>query len=86
MMRRLLAALVVGIALCSPAAAQSDADVLTLYRNSVVDGTMRIHVATFDSSDGRDYNAENCDLAANLFQRQEGISVRFWCEPGHFRR
>ena len=71
--------------LAAPAWAQSDSAVYTLYRNSVLDASMRLHVATFDSRDGRDYNAENCNLAANLFQRQDGVQTRFWCEPGRYR-
>jgi hypothetical protein len=58
----------------------------TLYRNSADDRAMRIHVATFDSTDGEKYNAENCDLAASLFGGQAGIKVRFWCERGAFKK
>lgn len=68
------------------ALAQSDGDVFTLYRNSVLDPSMRIHVATFDTADGKDYNAENCNLAADLFQKQDGVETRFWCEPGRFHQ
>ena len=76
---------ILAIAIASPAWAQSDAEVLTLYRNSVTDATMRIHVATFDSADGKDYNAENCAITAELFASQSGVSVRYWCEPGRYR-
>lgn len=79
-------AVIFAIATASPALAQSDAEVLTLYRNSALDATMRIHVATFDSVDGKDYNAENCAVAAGLFGGQDGVSVRYWCEPGRYRR
>jgi hypothetical protein len=78
--------LILAIAAASPALAESDAEILTLYRNSAVDATMRIHVATFDSSDGKDYNAENCAIAADLFGGQDGVSVRYWCEPGRYRK
>ena len=61
-----------------PAAAQDDTEVYTLYRNSVTDVTMRIHVASFDSADGKQYNYENCIGAADLFQGQDGLQVRFW--------
>lgn len=60
-------------------------DVYTLYRSSLVDPKLRVHVATFDTSGGRDYNAENCLLAARLFVRQPGAKTVFWCEPGRFR-
>lgn len=58
----------------------------TLYRDSVLSPAMRIHVATFDASDGEGYNKENCQLAAQLFQNQPGISTKFWCEKGDFRK
>jgi hypothetical protein len=72
--------------LAAPASAQSDSDIYTLYRNSALDASMRIHAATFDSIDGSRYNAENCNLAADLFQRQEGVKTRFWCEKGRFHK
>lgn len=64
----------------------ADSDVFTLYRNSVVDVNMRIHVASFDSSDGEAYNRENCDLARTLFQAQPSVQTKFWCEKGRFRK
>ena len=57
----------------------------SLYRNSVMDETARIHVGTFDSSDGDKYNQSNCDIAAKLFQQQVGVKTKFWCEKGKFR-
>ena len=62
------------------------ATVYTLYRNSVLDANMRIHVATFDADSGDAYNRDNCDLARSLFQAQPGARTRFWCEVGGFRR
>lgn len=61
----------------------------TLYRNSAlpVNGAaFRIHVATFDAYEGKaeGYNRENCDIARNLFQEQLGVTVRYWCEKGHY--
>ena len=62
-------------------------DVFTLYRNSAVDKNMRVHVASFDVANGGDgYNDENCRIAAGLFQAQEGVTVRYWCEKGRFRK
>lgn len=58
----------------------------TLYRNSVVDPAMRIHVATFDAAEKEAYNIDNCDTAKGLFQRQSGVSVRFWCEKGRYKK
>lgn len=79
-MRVVLAAILAMTA--TMAAAQSNDEVYTLYRDSVLDPSMRIHVATFDSTDGKDYNAENCNVAADLFEHQDGVQTRFWCEPG----
>jgi hypothetical protein len=67
-------------------AACSDADVNTLYRNSVTDPSMRIHVATFDATDGEKYNNGNCEQARELFQAQPGVKTRFWCEKGKYRK
>jgi hypothetical protein len=64
----------------------SDAAVYTLYRNSVAMEGARLHVATFDATDGEEYNSENCQAARDLFQRQPGVRTRFWCEKGKFRR
>lgn len=64
----------------------ADTGTFTLYRNSVLDPSMRLHVATFDAADGRAYNAENCNTAADLFSRQPGVRTRFWCEAGRFKK
>lgn len=64
----------------------SDKSFYTLYRNSVLDEGMRLHVATFDSADGEPYNRENCSVVTQLMQSQEGVKTRFWCEKGRFRR
>ena len=62
-----------------------DGATYTLYRNSIVEPNMRIHVASFDTGEGESYNAENCQVAADLFQRQDGVQTRFWCEKGRYR-
>jgi hypothetical protein len=64
----------------------SQADTYTLYRNSVTDENMRIHVASFNSSDGENYNQGNCKIAQELFQKQDGVKTKFWCEKGAFRK
>jgi hypothetical protein len=61
-------------------------DTYTLYRNSVTDENMRIHVASFNSSGGENYNQGNCKIAQELFQKQEGVKTKFWCEKGVFRK
>lgn len=58
----------------------------TLYRNSVGDANARYHVASFDAADGAKYNIDNCNIAADLFVKQPGVEVRFWCEQGSFRK
>jgi hypothetical protein len=61
------------------------ADVFTLYRNSVLDANMRIHIATFDTYEsGPSYNKENCETTRPLFQRQPGVTVKYWCEKGRY--
>jgi hypothetical protein len=64
----------------------NQSDTYTLYRNSVLDETMRLHVATFDSKDGEKYNQGNCYIAKELFQKQDGVTTKFWCEKGKFRK
>ena len=87
-MKRQLILLALVIALTSILAGCSvNSGIFTLYRNSVIDRSMRIHVATFDAADGGEkYNSENCDLAANLFASQAGVKTRFWCEKGIYRK
>lgn len=60
--------------------------VYTLYRNSVTDENMRIHVATFDADEYEDYNKGNCGSAQELFQHQPGVKVKYWCEKGYFKK
>jgi hypothetical protein len=73
------------LALSGTAAAAPVGDTYTLYRNSVLDAKMRLHIATFDATDGASYNRENCDQARELFQGQAGVKTKFWCEPGRFQ-
>jgi len=69
----------------------SEASVATLYRDSTVLQSARIHIATFDAdlstSGGSsfEYNWENCKIAAELFQSQDGVKVEYWCEKGFFK-
>lgn len=59
-------------------------DTYTLYRNGITDPAQRLHVATFDSEEGKDYNEKNCALAQQLFQAQPGVKTKFWCERGRY--
>jgi hypothetical protein len=79
---QLTLALLLGAAGCT----DDDSGSYTLYRDSVTGPGMRLHIATFDSKDGEDYNRENCRIATTLFQEQPGVRVKYWCEKGRFRR
>lgn len=65
----------------------ADDRTFTLYRASALDPNMRIHVASFDASaEKEEYNRENCDTAAGLFRAQPGVTVKYWCEKGRYRK
>ena len=83
---RQLFLVVVASSLVGCSGAVSDANSFTLYRSSVTDKAMRIHVASFDSEAGEAYNQENCRQAELLFQSQPGVETKFWCEKGRFRK
>lgn len=83
--RYLPAAAAAFLALSAGAAPAPTGETFTLYRNSVLDAKMRLHVASFDAADGAAYNRENCDQARELFQAQAGVKTKFWCEPGRFQ-
>lgn len=75
-----------GLIISALVGCESSENFYSLYRNSVLDSSLRIHVATFDASDGLKYNMENCQTAADLFQKQPGVNTKFWCEKGNFRK
>jgi hypothetical protein len=62
----------------------------TLYRSSPVPtddlSLRRVHVATFDAYENQSYNQENCEIAAGLFKSQPGVTVKYWCEKGQFKK
>lgn len=58
----------------------------TLYRTQVRNENARTHVATFDAKDGEAYNMGNCQIAEELFQKQSGVTVKYWCEKGTFKK
>ena len=64
----------------------SDSNTYTLYRSSATGVFMRVHVATFDAKEQEDYNKANCEVAQELFQNQPGVTVKFWCEKGGYRK
>lgn len=67
----------------------------TLYRNSPLDPSLRVHWATFDAADkgtgAGDYNQANCSMAAELLNANVAKlnagqhPARFWCEKGRFK-
>lgn len=63
-------------------------DVFTLYRSSALRNgqAWRLHVATFDAKDGKEYNQGNCEIARELFQNQPNVTVHYWCEKGYFKK
>lgn len=78
---RICVALVLGLSI----AGCGDGNPYTLYRASPLDANMRLHIATFDAADGENYNSENCRIASELFGKQPGVTVRYWCEKGRYR-
>jgi hypothetical protein len=77
----LLTAGLSGTSLHASDGTQTGKVVFSLYRSSLVDSGMKVHVATFDAGEGKDYNFENCWLAAQLFSGQENVRIAYWCEP-----
>jgi len=61
-------------------------DTYTLYRTQVRNENARTHVATFDSKDGEAYNMGNCQIAQELFQKQPGVTVKYWCEKDKYKK
>lgn len=58
----------------------------TLYRNSVLDQSMRLHVSTFNVDDHETYNASACSETADLYNGSPyGVSQKYWCEKGKFK-
>ena len=65
-----------------------DDSVFTLYRNNNDNPFIRIHLATFDSSNGEQFNLWYCQKAVQYFQeaaKSRGSNERIWCEKGYFR-
>ena len=62
----------------------------TLYRDSPIDKTMRIHVATFDSKAGGDMNPDYsrvaCEETASMWQSNDSLRRNWWCEQGQYRK
>lgn len=76
----------IAISACSDSSGSKDDRTYVLYRNSVTDDGMRLHVASFDALEGEAYNRGNCEQAQELFTQQPGGRVKFWCEKGRFKK
>lgn len=79
---RLLNNLLLGCVVCCAGPSLAETSVFTLYRGSLVPDSRGVHVATFDAEQSGNYNFDNCQIAAELFQGQTGVTVRYWCEQG----
>lgn len=65
---------------------KDESNVYTLYRSSIVDTDLRVHIASFNTDEKESYNKENCFLAASLFQDQPFVETKFWCEKGKYEK
>jgi hypothetical protein len=61
-------------------------NIYTLYQATFMNPNMRKHVATFDATDGRDYNSQNCHSTQYLYQQKAGADAKYWCEFGTYRK
>jgi hypothetical protein len=53
----------------------------------VVNDSLRVHVATFDTDAGEIYNRNVCNEAAVLFHGTSGpVKLNYWCEKGQYRK
>lgn len=82
----LVAVLTLVGAIAAAASTGRDGRTYTLYRDSPIGRDMRLHIATFDANESEDYNRENCVLGGQLFQAQPGVTARYWCEKGRFKK
>ena len=63
--------------------------VYTLYRSGALVNTVRIHVATFETT-GEDeaWNMKNCEQVARILneaQKKEQYQTKLWCEKGRYK-
>jgi len=86
------------VASCALWESDKNAAPYTLYRNSQIEGAVRIHWATFDARESdQAYNLNNCAMASRLlnanlaaFAKANGevpeSGLGFWCEPGKYSK
>ena len=88
-MRRCIGfAILVSLSACG---GSGSANEITLYRNSSLDRTIRVHFATFDGDSAAEPNRKNCEMAARLLNANinslangTATGVGFWCEDGRY--
>ena len=80
---------ILGLTLVITVSCSGSGDVYTFYRNSLLDPSKRIHVATFDSKAGMpsnpDYNRLSCEETAMLYNKNDPSGQVWWCEKGKYR-
>ena len=81
---------------CAPEGSNDKAGPYSLYRNSNINGSIRVHWATFNAQESDpSYNSNNCSMAARLLNANMAAlakaeskalhpGVGFWCEPGAY--
>ncbi len=94
--KRLAAAALVAGGMLAVACTDQSGTAYTLYRNSFLSPSLRIHWATFDADDKGGYNMNNCLMAARLLNanvtasaksegKRRNPAIGFWCEPGLYK-
>lgn len=92
-MKRLVVPLILVLAGCS--GGKEEAATATLYRNSMLDPSMRIHFASFDAPDKAPFNIDNCEMVARIMNanvdassakegKPRNAALGFWCERGGY--
>ena len=64
----------------------SERSIVTLYTSSNIIKNYRGHIATFDADERLEYNWYNCINAANMFENQPGVIIKYWCEKGPYSK
>ena len=84
-------ALAISSLLSGPIIAQSltsEDSVATLIRNNHTNVSIRVHLATFDSANGFQFNWHYCQKTADFLEsdaKTRGSIERIWCEKGYFK-
>ena len=82
--------LVLTVFFSSPSYAEPDSEcVFTLYRNNHNNPAARVHVATFDTKNSKEYNKLHCNKAVKYFRsdaKSQGSDERYWCELGYVKK